>query len=290
MHEMPRFTGLAGRLLPFLLLTAACATDAPSGVERAAYARAGEEPGAHRQYGPPLALGDGKVRAYVVLDGRSGQAPAELGVALDARALENLGTEPRVLMLELPQHAPAPYRFAMVDWNPAGHDPQGIYTFPHFDFHFYLVPAAEVEAIDPADPDFAAHANNLPGAGYRPPFYAVLAPPGAPPAAVAVPGMGVHWSDVRSPELHAMLGHPENYQQFTKTFIYGSWAGRFTFLEPMITLDYLQSVDDVVTTPLPVAPQVAVSGWYPAAYRITYDAQRREYRVALAELSWRAAR
>lgn len=27
-------------------------------------------------------------------------------------------------------------------------------------------------------------------------------------------------------------------------------------------------------------------GWYPAAYRISYDAQAREYRIALTQLTW----
>ncbi|NJD09012.1 MAG: hypothetical protein FIB01_00730, partial [Gemmatimonadetes bacterium] len=250
MSTILRSAGRAGRLIPFLLV-AACAAESVSEPGMAAYARAGADPGTHLQYGAPVALGAGRARAYGLRDEVAG-VPLELGVALDATALQGLGEAPRALELPLPPRAPEPYRFVLLDWNPEGHEPPGIYTFPHFDFHFYQVPASEVRAIDPAGADFAAQANDVPTGGYVPPFYVVLGPPGAPPAAVAVPRMGVHWSDVRSPELQGMLGNPAGYQQFTKTFIYGSWAGKFTFLEPMITRAYLQSADDVtppISTP-----------------------------------------
>jgi hypothetical protein len=32
--------------------------------------------------------------------------------------------------------------------------------------------------------------------------------------------MGLHWLDVRSPELQKLTGNPAGYRQFTKTFIY----------------------------------------------------------------------
>lgn len=266
-------------------LLAACAPDSPTGVgapatlDRAGY----DQPGMHRQYGTPRKLGDGMARTYVVLSERGARTPVELGVALDERALDELpaaGSHP--LDLELPAHAPAPYRLVEVDWNANGHVPEGVYTVPHFDFHFYTITAAERDAIDPSDPAYAAKASNLPAGDYVPPFYVV---PG-PPALVAEPRMGVHWVDLRSPELQALLGHPEAYQPFTKTFIYGSWDGRFTFFEPMITRDYLLAHPDVVT-PIPVPAAYPQSGYYPTAYRVTYDAQAKEYRVALAGLTAR---
>ena len=45
-----------------------------------------------------------------------------------------------VITLDPPPLAPEPYRFMMLDWNPQGHQPPGVYTVPHFDFHFYMVP------------------------------------------------------------------------------------------------------------------------------------------------------
>jgi hypothetical protein len=95
--------------------------------------------------------------------------------------------------------------------------------------------------------------------------------------------MGVHWLDVRWPELQGMLGKPEAHEPFTRTFIYGSWDGRFTFYEPMITLAHLMSKPDE-TIPVPQPAKFSGEGWYPTAYRIVYDAQAREFRVGLTGL------
>jgi hypothetical protein len=64
-----------------------------------------------------------------------------------------------------------------------------------------------------------------------------LAAPGQP--ITAIPRMGTHWPDMRSPELQGMLGNPQGYRPFTTTFIYGSWDGDFIFAEPMITRAFI---------------------------------------------------
>jgi hypothetical protein len=277
-----------------LFLLGACAPDSPvpTSAKRDAQvslARAGyDQAGVHRQYGPPVKVGNGMARAYVVVDSKNEQAPLELGIALDASALEGLPSSEMMYMylLKLPALAPEPYKLVELDWNPHGHEPPGVYTVPHFDFHFYTITLAERNAIVPGNPNFAAEANNLPTGAYVPPFYAALAGPGQSPADIAVPMMGVHWSDVRSPELQGLLGHPENYQPFTKTFIYGSWNGRFTFYEPMVTLAYLQSNPDF-SSDIPVPQLYPEPGYFPTSYKVTYDAQAKEYRVALTGLTWR---
>ena len=93
--------------------------------------------------------------------------------------------------------------------------------------------------IVPSDPEFQRKADMLPPDTHRPQFYAVAAPKEIP--APGVPLMGVHWIDVRSPELQGMFGKPEAYKPFTTTFLYGSWEGRFIFAEPMITRAYILS-------------------------------------------------
>jgi hypothetical protein len=261
------------------------APDARATAATASAAR--ESPGVHRQYGPPVKLGDGKVRAYVVLDAKAEQRPLELGVAIDARAIEGTLPSPDMLMLPmtLPAQAPAPYRFVLLDWNPLGHPPAGVSDVPHFDFHFFLVPRAEVEAITRDDPSFAAKADNLPTGAYLPPLYAVSKPPGATPALVAVPGMGVHWQDLLSPEYQRILGRPEAYRPFTKTYVYVSWDGRMTALEPMITREYLlRRQNETVQVRQPA--KYPEAGWYPGAYRIEYDDRTSEYRIALVDFAW----
>lgn len=262
---------------------AGCTADHPAAPPaEASLARAGyDEPGMHRQYGTPIKVGHGMARTYVVLDARSGHAPQELGIALDAMVLEGLpdDSDEHSYVLPMPAQGPAPYQFVELDWNPEGHPPAGVYTAPHFDFHFYALPKAEWTAIDPGtNPDFAAQANRLPTGSYVPPTYVVLKPPFLQPSDVAVPHMGVHWVNFTSPEL--------NGQPFTTTFIYGSWNGRFTFYEPMITRAYLLTRPNDVVTNIPVPALRPLAGYYPSAYRVTYDARAKEYRIALTSLSW----
>jgi hypothetical protein len=266
-------------------------------------ALAGESAAEIRRYGTTVALGNGRARSYVTVDAQG--APTEVGVALDERALEGLpsaGTGhhgghamPHTFLLDLPSQDGVPFKFVELNWNPAGHEPEGVYQdVPHFDFHFYTITKAEREAIVPSDPQFAAKADNTPSGDYVPSFNSPLGPPNAPPSAIAVPMMGVHWVDLRSAELQALLGRPEAYKPFTATFIHGSWDGRYIFWEPMITRAHILEKrtttdpavrDEIIPVPTPVRYHVA--GYYPAAYRITWDEEAKEYRIALTQLARR---
>lgn len=286
-------------LLPAAVLATALALAA------AHTASTSTESGARRHYGTAVRVGGGYARAYVVYERGDGGAPVEVGVALDERALEDLPARnphaPRTspaghehvdnypYLLSLPEGGAPPYRFVELDWNPGGHEPPGIYDTPHFDFHFYTVSPAERASIVPSDPRFQEKADLLPPERERPDSYVVAAPPGAP--APGVPLMGVHWVDTRSPELQGMFGKPEAYRPFTRTFIYGSWNGRFHFVEPMITRAHLLARkaavepaerDEVIAVPM--APSYSTPGYYPGAYRITWDEEAKEYRVALTQL------
>lgn len=240
------------------------------------------------EYGAPVSIGLGHARTYAIFEEGTEKVPIEFGIVLDSLALEGLPMSGAMLEwpLPLPAEAVSPYRYVAVNWNPAGHIPEEVYGVPHFDFHFYLMPRSEVEAILPSDPNFAARANRLPTANDVPPFYIVPAAPGEQAVSLAEPRMGVHWVDVRSPELQQLMGNPAGHQPFTTTFVYGSWNGRFTFLEPMITRAFLLSHPDVV---LPISQPAAVPepGWYPGAYRVSYDSDAQEYRIGLTDLTRR---
>jgi hypothetical protein len=278
------------------------ATDAAASASlSAASASQAADPGVHRQYGTPQKIGNGMVRTYVVLDQKQGGAPLEVGVALSEAAMDGLpapvpGTmNMHMFLLDMPAQNPTPYKFVQFDWNPMGHEPAGVYDLPHFDFHFYTVSKDVRASILPNDPQYAQKAANFPAPAYRPPFYIDAATPAQiPPAAATVPQMGLHWLDVRSPELQGMAGNPAGFKPFTKTFIYGSWDGQYIFDEPMITRAYLvekraateAAVRDEII-PVPTAQRYSPAGYYPSAYRIAWDAQAKEYRVALVQLSWR---
>ncbi|HEU0015308.1 MAG TPA: DUF5602 domain-containing protein [Longimicrobium sp.] len=225
-----------------------------------------------RFYGQSAPMGNGTARTYVVMDDGK---PVELGIALSEQAMEGLpaqghGHGPHANftqnILALPAEAAGlGFQTVELDWNPAGHEPPGIYDIPHFDFHFYTISNDERLAMTPADAEFQQKAARYPAADLVPRGY-------VSPAPVAIPQMGVHWVDPTSGEL--------NGKRFTNTFIYGSYDGRLIFAEPMITREFLLTKPDV-TLPVGVAARYEGHGWHPTAYRISWDAESKEYRIAL---------
>lgn len=291
---------LAAALVSVALTTYACSDPASTASVRSSTAPAAvlagsDQAGVHRQYGEPLRLGNGRARTYVVIDQKAGRT-LELGVALDEQAMEGLrapvpGADPHhdhdMHLLQLPNSHASAFSFVELDWNPQGHGEP--YNEGHFDFHFWTASEAERHAIMPSDPQYAAKAGRNPAASDIPPFYFNPATAlGLPPEVVAVPMMGMHWLDARSPELQGMLGNPEAYRPFTTTFIYGTWDGQLIFMEPMITRSHIVAKRDASDPavrdqliPIPTSPTYPAGGFRPDAYRIAWDAQSREYRIAL---------
>lgn len=265
-----------GVLPAFLALLSACG--AGSAGDRA------EGEGLAVHHGPAVSLGNGTARTYVIVDG---SAPVEVGVALSEEVLEGLpldGAPGGVTMpdghstfeyvLEMPADNPTPFLHATLDWNPAGHEPPGVYDRAHFDVHFYTIPNEARLAIHPGDPEFMAKAARMPAPEEIPEGY-------IDPQLGPVPAMGVHWVDPASPELH-----PERPEPFTRTFIYGSWDGRMIFAEPMVTTEYLTTRPDE-RIPVAVAARHDPPGYYPGSYVIRWDESAREYRIGLADLVMR---
>jgi hypothetical protein len=171
-------------------------------------------------------------------------------------------------ILELPHSAKlTPFKFVELDWNPHGHEPDGIYNRPHFDFHFFTITKAERDAIDPADPDYIRKAEHLPQAELIPSGYFLPRP------ILPFPRMGVHWVASEATEFK---GKP-----FTHTLIHGSWDGRMIFYEPMITKAFLETKPDI-TVPITPAIRFEPSGYHPTAYSVRYDRSLRTYRVSLS--------
>ncbi|ACU69623.1 conserved hypothetical protein [Catenulispora acidiphila DSM 44928] len=232
----------------------------------------------HTEYGPPVRLGAGTARTYLVSEGST---PLEIGVVVDAAATESLPASPPTdghhcydvngdgrinpvtecaggyyLPLHLPSDAPAPYRWVLLNWNPSGHGPVGMYDTPHFDMHFYVVPRSAVDAIGYGTCGQLVACDQVPEVAA--PLPAKYVPSGYPPA-------------LKQTVEVAMGDHLDNDAGFKNgaTFVYGSLDGRIAFLEPMIQRDALRQ------TPAggprqcqPVAQPAAWqrSGWYPTSY------------------------
>lgn len=189
--------------------------------------------------------------------------PEKIGISIDAKAMSTLdpGTDhdgghnhANNLSLAFHQKASAtPFKHVMLDWNPHGHEPAGVYDLAHFDFHFYMTTEAERLAIPLYEQD-SLKFKNLPAPGYMPATYFPI--PGG------VPQMGTHWLDMNAPEI--------NGQVFSQTFLYGSYDGKVTFYEPMITKAFLDA-NQAFVRDIAVPTKFAADGYYPTAMRITKE-------------------
>ena len=216
-------------------------------------------------YGANQALGNGTIRSFVILDAKG--IPQTIGMKFTEGALSGLpsdSTAEHDTPVELPSQAKITgFDHLEVDWNPVGHEPKAIYGLPHFDFHFYMISKAEQQSVIPG-PDTAS-------------VPAAFIPQDYQSGVIAVPDMGVHWVDVKAPEF--------NGQKFTDTYIYGFYHGKMTFVEPMITAEFLSSKPDFKIN-IKQPTDFQKSGYYPAVQHIQYDPNAKEYTMALEGLKY----
>jgi hypothetical protein len=131
-----------------------------------------------------------------------------------------------------------------------------------------MIPEEQRLAIGPDDDDEFA---NAPPAQYLPSDYLMV--PGG------VPQMGAHWVDLLAPEFNGGI--------FTRTFIWGSYDGHVIFLEPMITVDYLNGYP-TETVPLRQPNAFERDGYYPTEYSVERLERPGAYRVSLRGLTFHA--
>lgn len=213
-------------------------------------------------WGKKVYVGRGHARTYAEFT-RNGLLK-ELGIALTHSALSGLGHTDKKYTLPLPQSTSlAPYQYVTLDWNPHGHEPDQIYTLPHFDMHFYFLPKSQIEAISCTNQDAAVCTKTVP------PQYLVES---YVPTPAGVPQMGWHWVDSLSGEFHG--------QKFTKTFIYGYYDGKPIFLEPMVTLAYLKNTR-ISVKKIRLPEQFPQAGSYPSIYQMSYNKRTRIHKIAL---------
>jgi hypothetical protein len=209
-----------------------------------------------------------------------GKDVVEVGVRVPLAAIENAPTDEQmawppvpVADLQLPdsgQRSSGLTHFTMF-WEPMGHPPT-VFMTPHFDFHFYLIPAAERTTIDCSD---LSKPNALP-AGYVLPDME-LPPPMAQLTGVStlvgvcVPQMG----------MHSLIGtEMEGQTPFRGTMVVGYYRGKAIFIEPMLTRAMLlekKSFD----LPIPAIP--GFEGTYPRVFHAEYDAPSNAYRFVFSD-------
>lgn len=223
-------------------------------------------------YGPQISLGKGHVRSWIMIakDG----TPEELGVEMSKNLLNQLPEGDDPVQLVLPLHKKAkentPFDHVFFDWNPHGHEPDGVFTVPHFDVHFYLTSVAAREAI-PTYPEAKPQFDNYPPPGYLPVDY--ITPPDG---GTAVPMMGTHW-------IPLSFAPP-----FTNILLYGTYDGEVTFVEPMNTLAYINSgvpFSEAYSQPT----KFAKTGYYPTVYNVYQNSKNQRQIISLSEFVHREA-
>jgi hypothetical protein len=217
-------------------------------------------------------MGNGFLKSWVMVDNFA--KPKSIGFTMSAGALENLpdtsgGHHYSEYEVPVPNEGfRTPFSHIVINWNPVGHVPLQIYDKPHFDFHFYMTSREERKKI-PVYPKDTTKFQNAPPAAYLPLNY--FYPGGGEPE------MGAHWVDLSSNEF-------KPGGTFTETFIYGTYDGQVTFLEPMITLDFLKSISDF-TRDIPRPDKVQQTGYYPRKMHIVKTGD--EYTFSLESLEYR---
>ncbi len=217
-------------------------------------------------YGPVTQMGNGTARSWINIS--KNNIPLAIGIEMTHGALQNLPTDPMdheaatyLLKLHQKAHDLTAFDHIVLNWEPEGHEPNGIYSVPHFDMHFYTISTSAQMAI-------TSLPTASPAAGYLPASYVIQA--------ATIAGMGTHWIDPSSPEL------PPTFQPFTHTFIYGSNNGGVIFMEPMITRAFLMSGTSV-TKPFPQSTLFAESTYYPSTYNIWMEGGK--HYISLSDFS-----
>lgn len=184
-------------------------------------------------------------------------------------------------------HRASPYRYAEVDWNTEGlpRGPNGSFSSPHFDFHFYLLPRKQVDrrtrcistngrTCDPRRTPYAPMRRLLevPPAAFLPSGF--FADPGS-----AIPGMGLHLLDGRATyTVEAVDHHP--------TLIYGSVAGKVLFSEASVTLQTLQDAmaapGHELSFPYRQPRRVAGDAAWPTRFVVRYRPESRTFSAGFA--------
>jgi hypothetical protein len=267
-----------------------------------------------RGEGASVAGGDEDVWTFATAN-RAGK-PTHLGIWLTREAFEHLTARPdgRHLHLAFPPVEGLAYTFAGIDWNPLGHPPAGVWTRPHFDFHYYFAAESAIDAIvapgPPTSSPFLGVATyDLPGP-YWPENYVYEDP------RLIVKRMGEHLYDATSPEWDPAV-------PFTHTYIYGAYdfsidltaptgrvevplgpggsavalptyegdgTGRLTFTEPMITEAFMREVAagdaGEVSTAVPTPDAFPEAGYYPTSYTTRYLGGVDAYAITLDAFGW----
>ncbi|SIR87691.1 hypothetical protein [Natronorubrum thiooxidans] len=263
---------------------AVAATGAVIGTSGLASAAADDFPPADTTvWGEPVTLGNGEAKTFTTVT-RPG-VPKCYGLFLERAALEGLPSAAELassgddaytdkygsngasaiihhkwsleFFLPFPEPDATPFTFLGLNWNPTGHPPDSVWTEPHFDVHFHMLPTETVDAISgPAAPTYDLPARYIPEGYTRDPVVDER----------VITDMGEHMVDPTVPEM--------NGGTFTNTLIWGTsdpdgdGTAEPTFVEPMLTRAYLRAHSETDRRTIAQPETYARAGRYPTTYAV----------------------
>lgn len=204
----------------------------------------------------------GDLRTYATRDPAGGLS--SLGVYMDADALAVFDEDPLEAHLKFPQVDTHQFTFLGFHYAKTGHPPEGIYNVPHFDFHFYTIPGETVDGIVTEPATYSIPDSQIPTDYQRVPAVDTD-DDGEPDTPLVEKEMGEHIVDLTSPEF-------QEGGAFTHTMIYGAYdadgdgTGQLSFVEPMVTLEFLRNLDGEVATEIKTPDEFATADEYPTRY------------------------
>jgi hypothetical protein len=258
-----------------------------------------------RQLGAQSAIGSGTVSTYAEMTGQG--EPAAIGIVFSPTALTGLPTgnshwhhcvdrnrdgvvdqateclHTFEYVIPLPdavaRRDDMPFKWVLLNWNPMGHIPPGIYDVPHFDVHFFIEPIANVFALQagPCGVEFIRCDQFEVG---KQPIPSNYVPPDFKGVDAVVPAMGNHLVDLTGPEF--------NKQPFTRSWIFGVYGGKVTFWEEMVSHAHLLNKPNACN-PIKVPKAVAASGFYPTVSCLRHNAATGETTVSMESFVFRTA-
>jgi hypothetical protein len=89
--------------------------------------------------------------------------------------------------------------------------------------------------------------------------------------------MGLHWLDTTD-------GFEPGKYNFTQTVINGSWDGKYTFIEPMMTREWMltkQAIQEDIKQP----QAYQRTGYFSTTYSVRYDDEAKEYLISLGGMT-----
>lgn len=229
-------------------------------------ARAHPKPDNHDLiWGDDIDYLDGEVRTYATTNPQGNLS--SLGVYVDDEALTTFDQDQLGHHLHLPEEVDThQFTFVGFHYNPEGHPPPDIYTVPHFDFHFYTIPEETVEEIVTEPATYSIPDAQIPEDYQRLPVLDTD-DDDQPDTPLVEEEMGEHLADLTSPEF-------QDDGEFTHTMIYGAYdtdgdgTGQITFVEPMVTVEFLENLDDEVEVDMNTPEEYATADDYPTQYVI----------------------